>query len=110
MNRLTFWSGEILMIVLLASYEHCNGVINETITQQNQTHHMNNKKEFIEWFKEINDPTYDNCSITIEDLQKENHRKNKGKIINVVRCSTGLGKWNYRSQVQGTILITFQDE
>ena len=110
MNRLTLWSGEILMIVLLASYEHCNGVINEIKTQQNQTHHMNNKKEFIDWFKEINDPTYDNCSITIEDIQEEDHRKNKEKIINVVRCSTGRGKWNYRSQVQSTILITFQDE
>ena len=110
MNRLSLWSGEILMIVLLASYKHCNGVINETITQQNQTHHINNKKEFIDWFKEINDPTYDNCSITIEDIQEEDHRKNKEKIINVVRCSTGRGKWNYRSQVQSTILITFQDE
>ena len=95
---------EILIIVLLALSEKCNGVINETITQQNQTHHTNNKKEFIEWFKEINDPTYDNCSITIEDIQKEEHRKNKEKIINVVRCSTGRGKWNYRSQVQSTIL------
>ena len=106
MNRLTLWSGEILIIVLLASYEHCNG----TITQQNQTHHMNNKKEFIDWFKEINDPAYDNCSITIEDIQNEGHRKNKEQIISVVRCSTGRGKWNYRSQVQSTILITFQGE
>ena len=99
MNRLNLISGEILMIVLLASYKHCNGVINETITQQNQTHHMNNKKEFIEWFKEINDPTYDNCSIINEGIHKEDHRKNKEKIINVVRCSTGRGKYNYRSQV-----------
>ena len=108
MSCLTLWSGEILMIVLLASYKHCNGVINETITQQNQTHHMNNKKEFIDWFKEINDPTYDNCSITIEYIQKEDHRKNKEKIINVVRCSTGRGKWNYRSQVRSTIIINIQ--
>ena len=110
MNRLNLWSGEILIIVLLASYEHCNGVINETIAQQNQTHHMNNKKEFMEWFKEINDPTYDNCSIIDEVIQKEEHRKNKEKIIDVVRCSTGHGKWNYRSQVQSTILINFEDE
>ena len=110
MSRLNLWSAEILMIVLLASLEHCNGVINETIIQQNQTHHMNDKKEFIEWFKEINDPTYDNCSIIIEDIHKDYRRKNKEKIINVVRCSTGRGKWNYRSQVQSTILINFQDE
>ena len=110
MNRLNLISGEILIIVLLALSEHCNGVINETITQPNQTHHMNNKKEFIEWFKEINDPTYDNCSIITEDIHKDYQRKNKDKIINVVRCSTGRGKWNYRSQVQSTILITFQYE
>ena len=107
MNRLNLWSGGILIIVLVASYVHCNGVINETINQANQTHHMNNKKEFIEWFKEINDPAYDNCSIIIEDIQKEDRRKNKDRIINIVRCSTGRGKWNYRSQVQSTILITF---
>ena len=69
---------------------------------------MNDKKEFIEWFKEINDPTYDNCSIINEDIHKEDHRKNKEKIINVVRCSTGQGKWNYRSQVRSTIIINIQ--
>ena len=71
---------------------------------------MTNKKELIDWFKEINDPTYDNCSILIENIQKEDQRKNKQKIIDVVRCSTGQGKWNYRSQVQSTTLINFEDE
>ena len=108
MNRFILWCGDIFIIVLLISLEHCNGVINETITQQNQAHHNNNKKEFIEWFKDINDPTYDNCSIINEDIHEEDQRKNKQKIINTVRCSTGRGKWNYRSQVRSTIIINIQ--
>ena len=63
-----------------------------------------NQKEFRKWFMEMKDPTQDKCKINsstpsdnISKRIKSSDRKSD--IINVVKCSTGKGRWNYKAKV-----------
>ncbi len=62
------------------------------------------KEEFRKWLIKIQDTTYDGCNINsvpyIDNGQTGKPGKtNKQKILSVVKCSTGKGRWNYRLKV-----------
>ena len=63
-----------------------------------------NKIEFKEWFMEIKDPTQNKCNIKSamsigNDSEMGKSLVTKPAIINVVKCSTGKGRWNYKIKV-----------
>ena len=77
----------------------------QEIYQNNETNSTYDKKDFKKWFAEIKDFYHDDCKITSAS-SVDSDRNIKGKIVttpkllNVVRCSTGKGKWNYRAKVR----------
>ena len=91
----------ILNIFIVISYAS-RGV--QTLSQNNETSDNYDKVEFRRWFKEIQDFEHDNCQINaVSSNNNENNKMtshiNKQKLINVVKCSTGKGRWNYRLKV-----------
>ena len=80
----------------------CSAV--QTLSQNNETSDSYNKIEFRRWFKEIQDFEHDNCHINAASSNNNENKNmkshiNNPKIINVVKCSTGKGRWNYRLKV-----------
>ena len=77
----------------------------QTILENNdEVEEMHKKEEFRKWFLKIKDPFYDGCgpqlSIDLNNTNKNSHLTNdRQKTINVVKCSSGRGKSNYRIKV-----------
>ena len=76
----------------------------QILSQNNNTIENDGKIEFKKWYMGIKDFNTDKCNITSVSSnnignERDQSHLNKLKLLNVVSCSTGKGRWNYRLKV-----------